>query len=148
MVVKNSRKIALGALTGLETYGKLIGALLVLHKLEDWRNESPEQHQRIFQRIAFQVLDELDFDRAVSAELPDEPFFQTPLRERVLADRRCFLSALVALYKGRENALPRNVKRLFREDRSALSVRSLEHQLRSRKPANTAKASGRVSRKR
>ena len=85
----------------LETYGKLIGALLVLHKLEDWRNESPEQHQRIFQRIAFQVLDELDFDRAVSAELPDEPFFQTPLRERVLADRRCFLSALVALYKGR-----------------------------------------------
>src|SRR5687767_7300391 len=104
-VVENkSRKSGLGALTALESYGKLIGALLVLHKLEDWRNESPEQNHRIFQRIAFQVLDELDFDRAVSAELPDEPFFQTRLRERAVAERRCFLSALVALYKGREHA--------------------------------------------
>ena len=92
-------KLGLGALTGLESYGKLIGALLVLHKLEDWRNESPEQNHRVFQRIAFQVLDELDFDRAVSAELPDEPFFQTPLRERVIAERRCFLNALVASTK-------------------------------------------------
>ena len=141
-------KIGLGALTGLESYGKLIGALLVLHKLEDWRNESPEQNHRVFLRIAFQVLDELDFDRAVSAELPDESFFQTPLRERVLAERRCFLNALVALYKGRAHALPRNVKRLFREERSALSVRSPEHHRPSRTSAKTAKASGAVGRRR
>ena len=141
-------KLGLGALTGLESYGKLIGALLVLHKLEDWRNESPEQNHRIFQRIAFQVLDELDFDRAVSAELPDEPFFQTPLRERVLTDRRCFLNALVALYKGRAHALPRNVKRLFREERSALSVRSPERHRPSRTAAKAANASGRVGRQR
>ena len=147
-MVKKSRKIGLGALTGLESYGKLIGALLVLHKLEDWRNESPEQNHRVFQRIAFQVLDELDFDHAVSAELPGEPYFQTPLRERMLADRRCVLNALVALYKGRETALPRNVKRLFREQQPALAVRGLEHHRRSREPAKMAKAGSRVGRKR
>ena len=145
--MKKSKTIGLGALTGLESYGKLIGALLVLHKLEDWRNESPDQNHRLFQRIAFQVLDELDFDRAMSAELPDEPFFQTPLRERVLAERRCFLNALVALYKGRAHALPRNLKRLFREERSPLSVPSPEHHRPSRTPAKTAKAGG-VGRKR
>ena len=112
----------LGALTGLESYGKLIGAVLVLNKLEEWRNESPEQNNPVYQRIALQILDELDFDRVVKTELPDDEFWQKPLGERVRAERRCCLNALVALYKGRQTVLPRNVRRLLLEERPTLSA--------------------------
>ena len=104
-----------GPLIDLEVYGKHIGALLVLERLEVWSREAPE-NKPVYDRLAEDAIDALGLDRALARELPDEPFFFTSLRARVQSEPGCFMNALATLFAAREQRFPELVRSLRLEE--------------------------------